>query len=181
MDANERLVAKIVAERDGKKPRAKKVVPKEAPAEKPKIGRPRKYDPAMLDEVLLSAIDGATWDAIGDACGIDPYTARDWCDPDSPTYEPAFHHAVKRANDKANNMTFTSLFHRANGYHYKEEVATPSGRKVELGGLDALKVLDFYIHCGPPDLFYALARAGLIKYRPLENTKRRRRKLAILF
>lgn len=132
MDANEALVAEIVAAREGKSKRKTReagaislqVAPIKAPA---KIGRPRKYVPAMLDEVLLSAADGATWDAIGEACCIDPRTAQDWCDPEGSTYNPDFHRAVTRAKDRADNLVLSALYSRATGYDYKEETATPSG------------------------------------------------------
>lgn len=140
MTTPEDRVAEIVAQRAGKpkprKSRAKttpKTTPKTDAADKPKKhagGRPRKYVPAMLDEVLLSAVDGATWDAIGDACAIDPRTAEDWCNPEHPCYSAEFDRAVTRAKNKADNSMLTSLFHRGNGYDYSEEVATPSGRIV---------------------------------------------------
>ena len=139
MDANEKYVEAIVAKRAGVKPSAKssqvapnKVASKRDTKAKHAGGRPRKYEPAMLEEVLLSAADGATWDAIGDACGVDPRTAQEWCEDGTPTYNAEFHRAVKRAKDKADNLTLSSLFHRANGYEYTEQVATPSGRIVEL-------------------------------------------------
>ena len=88
-------------------------------------GRPRKYVPAMLDEVLLSAAEGATWDAIGSACKISPKTAQDWCNTEHVAYNPVFHGAVTRAKDKADNMVLTSLFQSANGYDYTEQVAIP--------------------------------------------------------
>ena len=133
MDANEQAVAAIVAARQGKTAKrgsAKK--PQVAPRPKAKVGRPRKYTPAMLDEVLLSASKGATWSAIGEACGIMPSTAQDWCNLESPRFNEAFSVAVTRAKSAASDAVLTSLFSRANGYDYQEEVATPSGRVVRL-------------------------------------------------
>jgi len=128
MGAEEDMVAAIVAKREGK-PKPRKKAAKKPPA---KIGRPRKYTEAMLDEVLLSAAKGATWTAIGEACGIDDATAQDWCNPDHPTYCAAFHGAVTRAKNKADDVALSSLYGRATGYEYEEETATNSGRVVSV-------------------------------------------------
>jgi len=128
MGAEEDLVAAIVAKREGK-PAPKK--PRKKAAKKPpaKVGRPRKYTEAMLDEVLLSAAKGATWTAIGEACGIAAWTAQQWCDEESPVYHAEFHVAVTRAKHAADDVALTSLYSRVTGYEYEEECATPFGAR----------------------------------------------------
>jgi hypothetical protein len=97
-------------------------------------GRPSEYRPEMLDKVLLSAVDGATWQAIGEACDIDPRTAERWCDADETCYNEEFRRAVTRAKAKADEAVLTSHFHTAIGFDYTEDVAVPG-----LGLLKATK------------------------------------------
>ena len=89
------------------------------------MARPRKYTPAMLDKVLLSAADGATWDAIARNCGIDVATAKRWSTEGEATFEPAFCAAVTLAKDAADNAMLASLFHLGIGYDFKEQVVVP--------------------------------------------------------
>ena len=130
MDKAEERVAEIVAARSAEEPLvASNETVEEAVAPEPnKGGRPRKYNPAMLDEVLLSAAKGATWEAIGEACGIDPMTAKDWCDKTSPRYSEAFSIAVTRARNKADDVMLTSLYTSGIGYTYEEQALDRNGR-----------------------------------------------------
>ena len=79
----------------------------------------------MLQAVLLSAADGATWEAIAEACGIAPSTARDWCDEHSLRFNEPFAQAVARARDKADDLVLTSLFRTGTGYEYTEDAVAP--------------------------------------------------------
>jgi hypothetical protein len=97
-------------------------------------GRPTEYRPEMLDKVLLSAADGATWQAIGEACEIDPRTAERWCDANDPCYNEQFCRTVTRAKAKADEAVLSSHYHTALGYDYTEDVAVPG-----LGLLKATK------------------------------------------
>ena len=75
--------------------------------------------------VLLSAADGATWEAIAAACGVATSTAQDWCDEDSPRYDHGFSVAVTRAKAKADDLVQSSLFKTACGYDYEEDACSP--------------------------------------------------------
>lgn len=149
MDANEKLVAEMVAKRGKGKGGIRKS--KSSPAdsgtsiqnatdseqgdiqkEPAKIGRPSVYDPDMCNLVLLSATKGATWPAIAEACGIDQMTAIDWCDPESPRFHEPFSIAVTRAKHAADELVVGSLFASAIGHEYEEDAMTPTGRVVRV-------------------------------------------------
>ena len=120
------------------------VAPESEAPEKHAGGRPTVYDPAMLEAVLLSAAEGATWEAIAKACGIDRTTAIDWCDAESPRFNPEYSDSVKRARDAANEAMLTSLYKSGIGYGYKEDAVAPGigvvkVEKVKHGDVGAMK------------------------------------------
>lgn len=122
------MVARIAAKGKPAKRSGKPVKRANTDSKPNPVGRPRAYDPAMLDEVLLSAASGATWDAIAEACGISVSAAKDWCDPESPTFNAQFLSAVTRAKDKADNLMLSSLYTSGVGYEYTEEELDKAGR-----------------------------------------------------
>lgn len=81
------------------------------------MARPSSYDETKhVAAALLSAVDGATWEAIARRCERGVSTVKEWASKseEKPGF-PAFIEAVDAARKAANDKTVSSLFANANG------------------------------------------------------------------
>ena len=107
-----------------------------------------KYDEKKhVAAVLLSAVDGATWNAIAARCEVSEKTVRTWADPEKG--HPAFVEAVELAKSASNDAVKTGLFRNATGQtttsktkeRVVERILPPKNAK-ERARLEALGLID---------------------------------------
>jgi hypothetical protein len=91
-----------------------------------------KYSPELIARVHESAGQGGTRTAIAKLCNVSPQTLTGWCSPSSRYYHEEFAEAVKMVQELCGDNVEASVYQRAVGYVYKEDVVLRDGKTVQV-------------------------------------------------